>query len=500
MDFRRRLDEPVVIPQDRRRWVLGTLAGAFFFRVALYFSGVVDVVFVTGDTPEYRALADSLLKHGVFGWDGVPKMNRTPGYPAFIALVWGTVGRSQAALTGVQMLLDAATCAMIVHVAIRAKMSRLGVGVAAVLSATCLYTATLSFQTMTETFYTFIVVLGLWVLPDGGATAFARSSSRWRVVVCGLLAGFATLIRPNSATTIMVFPLLMAFAMWRAVGTKTFTPKPIIAGLLFGVAAAAVVVPWMARNRTVFHEEFEKPDHSHVTLLGYKTDVATYRHWYTPQFHGYRVSQEDPFVMEKPFIAPSTARYVYPGEKEEVRAAFAVLTAEVIQKEMTLNTSTLDAFATITAKRYQAAPRLHVTPYFTRTIMLWTTPRAGVLFEGRHGGTIGKPIAGALVLYNIGYVIVGFAGLLLGIRQVGRARSVWMFALALVVAQTAFYVLWHGAPQSRYMIPLFPLLCLGAGLFAMNVRERGLKPSKWIPWLARRRAERSDAARGPAAD
>lgn len=457
----------------RSRGAVATFACAVAFRVALFFSGLVDVAYETGDSPEYRGLADSLLHFGVFGLDGVPKMNRTPGYPAWLAGLFATVGSSQLAVTGAQVALDALTCAMAYDLAARARLSRLGRAVTAALAITCLFTSALSFQMMTETLSSFLAVSAVWVLPSGRLTRLLSRAPRWRLGASGLLLGAATLVRPNYAVTLPAFAALALLVLARRLGRRAVSWSLVTAGVVLGAAASAVVVPWMLRNRTVFHAEYDKPDHSHVTLLGYKTDVPVYRHWYSEGFQIFRRSYEEPFVMETPYGAPSIARYVYPGEREEVREAFAQLGAEIRASETeAITAGTLARFRRIGEARYTAAPRLHLTAPLSRMVKLWISPRVSLLLARSHGGNVPLRTAVASTLYDVLYVIPGMIGLALAWP---RASSHRLAIVATVVAQTLFYALWHASPHSRYMVPLFPLVSVGCGVCAMAAFRRLLR-------------------------
>ncbi|HVH43903.1 MAG TPA: hypothetical protein VM925_16230 [Labilithrix sp.] len=453
----------------RARWngAAVTFVLAVLFRVALFLSGAVAVMFETGDSFEYRLLAESLLKDHVFGWDGVPKMNRTPGYPAFLAVVFATVGRSQLAVTGAQIVLDALTCAMIFDLAARLRLRRAGAVVASAFAVTCVFTAALSFQVMTETLYTFGIVASVWLLPAGPITRLLHPENRWRVAASGFTMSCAALVRPLEAFAVAVFGVLVAVTLARRVGVKRVVRRQPLMLAALGTAAVlvagacAMLVPWMARNRIVFHWEYEKPNHEHVTLLGYKTDVPVYRHWYSREFTFYRRSYEEPMVMETPYEAPSIARYVYPEERREVADAFRELSKEIRASETEpIKAETLQAFQRIGERRYASAPRLVVTAPLSRAAKLWVAPRASLLLKDQHGGTLSLRTTVLLTLYDLVYVIPGMVGLWLGFR---RARTIRAAIFATIIAHTAMHTFWHSSPHSRYMVPMFPLLCLGIG-------------------------------------
>jgi hypothetical protein len=459
--------------RERRRAAALAFGAAVVFRVALFFSGLVPDTYETGDSPEYRRLAESLLRHQVFGWDGVPKMNRTPGYPAFLALVFATIGRSQVAVTAAQIAVDALTCAMIVDLALRLRLAKRGVIAAGVACVTCIFTSVLSYQLMTETLYTFGIVAAVWVLPVGPVSAILHPANRWRVALSGLAIGCTALVRPLEAFTAAGFLAIVGVLLVRRIGIRRVISKRVIVpAVIFGVCASAALVPWMARNRIVFAWEYEKPNHDHVTLLGYKTDSFVFRHWYTKEFTYWRTSYEEPMVMIAPYEPPTVARFVYPGEKEEVEAAFATLKPTVTESfTEPVSRETLDAFESIGKKRYAAAPRLHVSAPLSRLVKLWVAPRVSIAFTSKNGGNVPLHTTVLFTLYDLAYVGPGLLGLLLGLR---RGRVVQAAIVATLIGHSVLYAFVHAAPNSRYAVPMFPLLSLGLG-------------ACWKAWRLRRR-------------
>jgi hypothetical protein len=471
---------PIRSPKEARHLLWGTFAASVVVRALLVVSGFINVEFITGDSPEYMKLADSLLRYRVFGFDGVPKMNRTPGFPAFLALLEATIGLTPLAVITVQTVMDALSCVMVVHLALRARMSRLAALVTAAMAATCIYTSSRCDVVMTEVLYTFLGIASLWVLPVGPLGVVLRRSSLKRLAIAGLLVGLATLVRPTSIFLIVVVPAAILLpALVRRWSTKRLL-RAVVVGTVFAGCGATMVVPWMARNRIVFAFEFEKPVHDHVTLLGYWSDVRVFRHWYTPEFSRFHRSYEEPFIMEVPFRGPSVARYVYDGEREDVAHAFVDLEKEIqsIKGAEPVTDATLSQFKAIADKRYEAAPRIRFTAPLSRVVKLWISPRVSQIWQDSNGGSVSRWALVGWTLYNCVYVLPGLLGLLLGPR---RAAPAWLAMLAVVVSQTAFYAFWHASPDSRYMVPFFPFLCLGCGLFVNALVDPKLRPT----WLRR---------------
>ena len=456
----------------RARLLLTTWASAVAFRLLLHVVPLVDIEFSTHDSWEYANLASSLAHYGVFGLDGLPKMNRTPAYPGFLAAIFATLGSSPLVVIALQVALDALTCVMVVHMALALRLRRAAVAAVAILAVTCLYTAAYSLRMMTEVLYTFLIVAAVWVLVATRVRLGLFETTTRRVAVAGLLLGCGVLTRPALAPPTALFAVLLCG--WAVVRSPhaVLQWRNLRQLLAYGLAAAVVIAPWMLRNYTVFHAEYTKPDHSQVTLLGYKTDVATYRHWYSPQFLKYKRSNEEPFVMNSSRRPPIVVRYAYPGEQEDLRRAFAVLEADLESPEA-LPSGTLDAFDHIADHRYAAAPRLHVTAPVSRIGKFWVAPRITALWQDTSGANSGLALILVLTLYNLAYVGPGLLGLACMFR---RRAVIGLFALAMIVGHTWMYTTWNPDPQSRYAIPLFPLLALGAGVAVHELLE-------W--WLSR---------------
>lgn len=471
---------------ERDRYGLLTLVfvGAVVFRIALYASGLVEVVYLTYDSGEYRDLARSLVDHGTFGLDGVPKMNRTPGYPAFLAAVFSLFGASRFAVTSAQVVLDSLTCVMVVHIAMVMRLSRPAVMTAAVLAISCLYTAVYSMMMMTEVLYTFLITASLWALATSPTpkpeTLFNATTAR--VILSAAALGCGTLVRPALAPMTALFAALVLGAGLLRHGTWRVSFPVLRQHLAFGAVLLAIVAPWMLRNYVVFHDEFAK-GRDDVTLFGYKTDIPTYRHWFSKEVRGYLYSNEEPFLILQPYRAPLAARYVYPEEKGDLQRLFAKLEGEILSGSQPVEPATLREFERISEKRFQAAPRLHVTAPLSRVVKLWATPRIASFWRDTSGFNSSLPLIAGLTAYNVLYVLPGMLGIVWSLRR--KHPVAFLFVLAMVAGHTWLYTIWLPMPQSRYAIPLFPLLVLAAGTLVHHLTSwattRGLWRADTLP-------------------
>lgn len=464
------------VPGTDRRAITTTLvltfALAVAFRVVLFFSRLVDITYETSDSWQYLDLARSLLT-GAYAEHGLPSMNRSPGYPAFLAAVFAILGDTQLAVTGAQIVIDALTCTMAVHLAFRLGLRHSSAVVVAVLAATCVFSAVFSYEVMTETLYCFALTASLWIVvrgrDEGGGGLYGRTTGV-RMLLSGLALGFAILVRPALA------PSALLFASWIFVHDLVKRPWPRLSArvirmpALFSAGVSLMVLPWMIRNFVTFHDEFVGPNQTQVTLLGRKSCIPNHEHFFSKEGRALLFSYEEPFVQIGAFNPPSLARFVYPGEKEELDAAYAQLKSRFDRHDGYNGTESLRPFAEITEKRYRAAPRLYLTAPLTRMFKLWITPRIALVWD-HHAGHNSPPfLVAAMTLYSAVYVLFGMFGLWWGLR--GRSAVSAIFIASMIAGHTFAYALWHPFPQSRYCVALFPLLGLAAGALLQHILDR----------------------------
>ena len=454
---------------------------AIAFRALLAATGVLDIAFDTSDSWEYRDLAMSMLDHGMFGLDGEPSMNRQPTYPAFLAVIFALIGSSEAAVIGAQMVVDALTCVVVTYLAQYLRLGYRAIVTTAFLSVTCIYTVALSMVMMTESLYSFLLVAACALLVRSSTSivdAGKDQATNLYVIVAGLTLGLCVLARPGIGPSIAIFTAVwFGLALWRY--SKDGEGRPAMRGaFVLGLATAAVVSPWMVRNYIVFAEDFTGPNSDQVTLLGNKTDIPTYRHWYTDQFHSYLSSQEEPFVMIRPFEPPLVNRYVYEGEVTEVEGAFRALEQEILTTSDPISTPILENFAAIADKRYAAAPRLYITAPFSRVAKLWSTPRISLLWENTAGHNSGLARLAAFTLYNFLYVAPALLAIVFFVGR--RSTMLQVYLLAMALGHTWMYTVFLPMPQGRYLVPLFPLFALATGIMIDVLAKRNSKALSWF--------------------
>ena len=146
------------------------------------------------DAHVFRILAMNLLDHGAYSDAGAapwgPYFLRPPGYPAFLAAVYGLAGRHDAAVIAAQVVLSVATCLLLVAAA-RELMGRRLALAAGLVQALSLSSIVAAQYLLSEPVFTIVLVAQLWL-----ALRYLRTGSlRARVVGTALLAGLGY-VRP----------------------------------------------------------------------------------------------------------------------------------------------------------------------------------------------------------------------------------------------------------------------------------------------------------------
>ncbi len=169
-------------------------------------------------------------------------VSRPPGYPAFLAAVYGTLGRSYADVLAAQSLLTALLPAVMLVLLTRVAGSRAGLaaGILAALSAPLGYHAAIVTPDALSAFLAVIIVLFV------AAARRAGPRSAW-LGAAGATVGLATWLRPN------FLPLapLLALSVPLAIGRGRHPWRD--AALMLAVAVA-LVAPITVRNGRIYGE------------------------------------------------------------------------------------------------------------------------------------------------------------------------------------------------------------------------------------------------------
>jgi len=201
-------------------------------------------LFGWADSHAYHETAVSLLRLGSFSatvdHPEIPQTYRTPGYPAFLALVYALLGESWSAAAFVQIFLSLLIIGLTYAIAARIWNEKIGLWAAGILALDPI-SFTYSLKVMTETLFTLLLVLfvlyGIRFLQSGGQPHWGLCS--------GLFLAAATSVRPLSSY--LIYPAALGFLAW-GLFQKRLAVKLLIAILLLILPSLIFVGAWKARN------------------------------------------------------------------------------------------------------------------------------------------------------------------------------------------------------------------------------------------------------------
>gem|GEM_PF-3368767 len=218
-----------------RSW-LWILACSFVLRLALSASVPVSITPENSDGLTYHGLALRMLEgRGYVAESGRPTACFPPGYPAFLALLYGLTGCSwRAALLANAVL--ATVMAGLIGLTAWLWMPRMARPTFLMASA---WPASYAFCVVpnAEVLYT-VLLLGSLILLFPG-----RVDTPWRSIpLAGALLGLSALVRGQS----LLLPVIVAVIWWRH-RSASWT-RPCLMAALLGASFFAPLAPWLARN------------------------------------------------------------------------------------------------------------------------------------------------------------------------------------------------------------------------------------------------------------
>ena len=203
-----------------------------------------ELVDVYSDARSYLGPATTLLEHGTFvNNHGKPEIQRTPGYPLFLAVIMTAAGADLRRMLLIQTAI-LAVGPLILYVLARRILPPVPALVGSLIAAVSPWGAVLASAPLSDGL--FLILLTLAFLAMNVAANSPAVTAGFSAAALGVITGVAVLVRPIWPLVILV-PAAFLFYTW---------PKPKGTRLLVIViliCALAPVALWRERNRREAH-------------------------------------------------------------------------------------------------------------------------------------------------------------------------------------------------------------------------------------------------------
>lgn len=444
-------------------WLIGIVALAFVVRLAwILYARFTPTI--NDDAGRYDLLGRSLAHAaGYINPNGTTTLFWPPGYPFILAATYRLFGDSVRAALVLNSLMATATVALLYAIGRRAFGARValaGAGLYALLPSAIFYANV----TLSETAFTFVLLLGFWLLTESAA----RRS--WPLLLAaGVALGYASLIRGQAA----LLPLVALPFLWCSAPVPARTPQSaangddaranggagssaptsaqalpvgdgplrargaLLRALALGGVMLAVIAPWAIRN----YVESRSP-----VLIATNAGVDFYIG------HSAGADGRGRIVDELVFRYP---------ELSEPRAE-AKVSADGFREGL----------------KYAAQHPLREVELSARKVFwLWYSDHEALRWTDGHGErhVLRAGVKSALTLTSDLYYWLLLALALTGIRRwLSFTRNLAAATRLLLVELVAYWTLAHVAffADPRFHAPVMPVLCLWAAVAVISIAER----------------------------
>lgn len=421
---------------------------------------------VNGDGLVYGDIAKNWLFHGIYGRTDYaatgatihPTLIRLPGYPLFLAACFRIFGVDHyGAVLYLQVAIDLVSALVMGWTTQVIAGRRAGIW-ALYLAALCPFTANYVAAPLSETLSIFCVAVGC------AALVWLGLRPGWgSCMVLAVTWSYATLLRPDGALlAVSSFLAIVVFANRSFLGTPPLgRSRALRLALCAGLLSVLPFVFWTARNFRIFHV-FEPlapryaTDPGEFTAPGFQRWMKTWIVDFASTSDIYWNAESDPMEVD---LLPSRA-FDSPAQREQTADIFAAY------NEKTTITPSIDArFKALAIERERAHPlRSYLKLPLLRVLDMWLRPRTEMLNielrwwqYDRHNAE--TEFATGYAALNLAYVILA----VIGAWRLRQREAMLVFAIVTYCVLRSLLLATIEAPEARYTIEVFPMLCILAG-------------------------------------
>lgn len=232
-------------------WLAGIVAIALAGFVYMWFFGSVPITEIGGDQLVYNRLSINILEGHGFSQKAQPPFSpsiaRTPGYPAFLTLIYAFFGKENFEAVRLSQIMLMLGSGLILFYIARLIIANWFVAFGSLVL--CYF---FPFNYSGKGVYGYLLTESLYMFLVNCTVLFAVlavKNSRWRdFILMAIFCGLGSLTRPaNLFLPLAVFTFVLLFMH------QSFR-RNIGRWFLFLLIVAAVTVPWTIRNYIVFHK------------------------------------------------------------------------------------------------------------------------------------------------------------------------------------------------------------------------------------------------------
>ena len=454
------------LTQYKIKLIFFTFLFSLLFRFCLYYFQIFDTWGLTGDSQEYIDIAKSIRDYGVIGLNGEPGMNRTPGYPILIFFSF-IFSEKIGSIIFVQFFVDSITAIMIIDIANKTELPGKYKYILSILLVSCLYTTIYSGMVMTETLYSFLIITSFWLIyGNNDKRKFLFDLSYFKITTLSFVYASIILVRP--VFSIVLFISFIFFFVFDVLNSNKIKIIIISRYFLITVLVLIFLSPWVIRNLITFSKYYEYPDNDIITPIGFKSNYNMWKVIYNKDYQKFVKSYNEPFLILHPVEPPIISKKVYKGETNDVNDAFFLLQKipNIMEGRsnypLKYSDEISNKFRMISEKRYKEKPSLYVTAPLSRVIKILFAPRISSFYKNKSGFNSGKKKLLFYSIYNSIYVLPAILFCIMGVLFIKKYRYniIFLYSFSLIVGHLYVYTSWVPLTQSRYLIPLFPILAL----------------------------------------
>ncbi len=441
---------------------------------------------INGDGLIYGDIAKNWLLHGIYGrtdyGPGLPTVDptliRLPGYPLFLAACFRIFGVDHyGAVLYLQLAIDLASALLVGWTAKTVAGPRAGM-IALYLAALCPFTANYVAAPLSETLSIFCIALAC------AGMVWLQMRPGWRAaLLLALTWSYATLLRPDGA--LLAVSCFLAIVLFAGRSFMGLPPLGRVRAWRLALAASALsmipFVAWTARNLHTMHV-FEPlapryaTDPGEFTAPGFQRWIKTWIVDFTSTYEVYWNVDSGPLDIG---VLPSRA-FDSPAQREQTAALFDAY------NERTTVSPALDArFNTLGAERERTHPlRSFIELPLLRVLDMWLRPRTEMLnielrwwqYNRHYAET---RFAAAYAGLNLLYILLAIAG----VWRLRHRRTALIWTMLAYCLLRSLLLATIEAPEARYTIEAFPMLCILAGAAwkprSLHLRLRDYRRVKW---------------------